>query len=280
MSRATDIGPTNLIPPASRPLWRRLLGDRPDDAVLRTVFRALILFTVVVLGWDLHERMSESPSALPDISPAAPGQPPAVPYLPSARPGMEPREERRSGATPAAELSSAMTIELVAGGRLEAKGTIAPGTAERFKAEIDKRGDYVKIVVLNSPGGSVSDALAMARLIRERKFDTLVEGKALCASSCPLVFAGGTKRSAEPGATIGVHQVFAAGQPGTPFVNGAEGMAQAQRVSAECQRHLVAMGVDPRVWIHAMETPPREMFYFKPAELAELKLVTTPAANN
>lgn len=265
--------------PDVRPLWRRVLGDRPDEAVLRVVFRALILFTVVVLGWDLHQRMQETPSALPDLGPTAPGQTPAVPYLPSSRPDVTPREERRPGAAPSADLAKPMTIELVAGGRLEASGTITPGTAERFKTEIDKRGDYVKTVVLNSPGGSVSDALAMARLIRERKLDTLVEGKALCASSCPLVFAGGTKRLAEPGATIGVHQVFAAGAPGAPRLDGAEGMAHAQRVSAECQRHLVAMGVDPRVWIHAMETPPREMFYFKPDELADLKLVTTPATN-
>lgn len=273
-------GSTAHIPPIPRPLWRRLLGERPDETVLRGIFRALILFTVLVLGWDLHHRMEETSTAMPDLGPTVPWQAPAVPYLPSSRPDVVPHEERRPGAAPRADLAKPMTIELVAGGRLEASGTITPGTAERFKAEIDKRGDYVKTVVLNSPGGSVSDALAMARLIRERKLDTLVEAQALCASSCPLLFAGGAKRSAETGATIGVHQVFATGQPGAPLVNRAEGMAQAQRVSAECQRHLVAMDVDPRVWIHAMETPPREMFYFKPAELAELKLVTVPVSKN
>jgi hypothetical protein len=36
------------------------------------------------------------------------------------------------------------------------------------------------------------------------------------------------------------------------------------------------MGVDPRVWVHAMETPPAELFYFTEKELAALKL-TTPA---
>nr|WP_245404794.1 ATP-dependent Clp protease proteolytic subunit [Ancylobacter gelatini] len=248
--------------------------------MLRLIFRGLIVSTVLVLGWDLHERMGEAPPAMPDVSPATPGQTQAVPYLPSARPGAAPQEQRRPGATSSSELAKPMTIELVADGRLEATGTITPGTAERFKAEIDRRGDYVKTVVLNSPGGSVSDALAMARLVRERKFATLVESTALCASSCPLIFAGGTRRIAEPGATIGVHQVFGAGLPGTRFVTGAEGMAQAQRVSAECQRHLVGMGVDPRVWIHAMETPPQEMFYFTAPELVELKLATPPATKS
>jgi len=41
-------------------------------------------------------------------------------------------------------------------------------------------GDYIKTVVLNSPGGSIDDALAMGRLIREKKFATEVEaGKIL-----------------------------------------------------------------------------------------------------
>jgi len=49
----------------------------------------------------------------------------------------------------------------------------------------------VKTVVLRSPGGSVQDALAMGRLIREKQFATEVEAGRYCASSCPLVFAGG-----------------------------------------------------------------------------------------
>ena len=78
-----------------------------------------------------------------------------------------------------------------------------------FAAEIGKRGDYIKTVVLNSPGGSVTDALAMGRLIREKKFATEVEAGKYCASSCPLVFAGGIERRAGDKAAIGVHQVAA-----------------------------------------------------------------------
>ena len=50
---------------------------------------------------------------------------------------------------------------------------------KRFAAEIDKRGGYVKTVVLHSPGGSVQDALQIGRLIREKKFNTEVEDGAL-----------------------------------------------------------------------------------------------------
>ncbi|RLP74653.1 hypothetical protein D9R14_18435 [Xanthobacter tagetidis] len=251
--------------------WARFLGVRPDETVLRTVFRALMALTIAVLGWDLAERMTAPPER-----PAVPGEEHTVqPYLPSARPGMPGPEERRPGRVPAADLRKPMVIELVAGGRLEARGAITPGTAERFAAEIARLGDYVKTVVLNSPGGSVSDALAMGRLIRERRLDTKVEASGLCVSSCPLVFVGGVNRIAEGGSAIGVHQVFTGRRSaGAPPADAAEGMAGGQRVSAECQRHLVAMGVDPRVWMSAMETPPQEMFYFSAGELLELKLAT------
>ena len=46
-----------------------------------------------------------------------------------------------------------MTFELVGGGKLMATGTITPGISEAFAAEVGKRGDYIKTVVLNSPGG-------------------------------------------------------------------------------------------------------------------------------
>jgi hypothetical protein len=37
------------------------------------------------------------------------------------------------------------------------------------------------------------------------------------------------------------------------------------------------MGIDPLVWVHAMETPKDELFYFKPDELVRLKLATGKA---
>lgn len=242
---------------------RKWLGERPGDTILRSVFSAMLGVTAVVLAYDLMElhRTSQDEGWRRHVTPvAAP-----TPYLPSARPSVAPGGPRDQ------RLAEAMSFDLVADGRLLLTGTIQPGTAERFAKEISKRGDYVKTVVLHSPGGSVSDALAMGRLIRERGLATLVEADGYCASSCPLVFSGGIERHARPGATIGVHQVFTS----LDLVSTAgEGMDRAQRISAECQRYLVDMGIDPRVWMHAMETPPNELFYFKDNELSELKLAT------
>jgi hypothetical protein len=135
----------------------------------------------------------------------------------------------------------------------------------------------VKTVVLNSPGGSVIEALAIGRLIRARKFATEIEAGKYCASSCPLVFAGGVERRAGDRATIGVHQVAAikSATVGPPH----DEMSVAQNISARCQRYLREMGVDLQVWVHAMETPHDRLFVFKPDELKSLALVTQPSAS-
>jgi hypothetical protein len=99
-----------------------------------------------------------------------------------------------------------------------------------------------------------------------------VENGRYCASSCPLIFAGGVERRAGDKASIGVHQISAVAAPAGTSI--ADGMDSAQRVSAECQKYLRDMGVDLQVWLHAMETPKNELFYFRPDELLSLKLTT------
>jgi hypothetical protein len=175
---------------------------------------------------------------------------------------------------PDGAMAKPMTFELVAGGKLMATGTITPGISEAFAAEVGKRGDYIKTVVLNSPGGSVTDAPAIGRLIREKKFATEVEAGKYCASSCPLVFAGGVERRAGDKAAIGVHQVAAITSAGAVP---RDEMDVAQRISARCQRYLGDMGINLQVWVHAMETPHDKLFVFKPDELKSLNIVTTGA---
>src|SRR5260370_40544532 len=107
------------------------------------------------------------------------------------------RGDKRLAPLPQPEGATAqpMTYELVGGGRLMATGTSTPGISQSFAAEAERHGEYIKTVVLNSPGGSVADALEMGRLIREKRFATAVEAGKYCVSSCPLVFAGGVARA-------------------------------------------------------------------------------------
>src|ERR1700754_3781736 len=249
------------------------LSDHADEAVLRWVFRGVVVATISALaidvagmnGWlgnpELAEIEQEHPSLdLPSIVPSV-----LAPLLPGGDKRLMPLQQ------PEGAMAKPMTFELVGGGKLMAIGTITPGISESFAAEIGKRGDYIKTVVLNSPGGSVADALAMGRLIRENKFATEVEAGKYCASSCPLVFAGGLERRAGDKATIGVHQIAALGLAGAQR---RDEMSAAQNISARCQRYLSDMGISLQVWVHAMETPHDKLFVFKPDELKSLNLVT------
>ena len=252
------------------------LNGRPDDAVLKWVFRGMLAATITVLSLDfveLNARVQE-PLSTPALAL------PVIPETPDASPTRRDEAPRRGSLRRAdPKLAEAMTFDLQSDGRLIATGTIQPGTAKAFAAEVEKRGGYVKTVVLHSPGGSVTDALEMGRLIRTKNFATEVADGRYCASSCPLVFAGGVERRAGAKATIGVHQVTAVGPAGT---SPARGMDSVQRITADCQRYLAEMGIDQQVWLHAMETPRDSLHVFKPDELTKLRLATerpgTPAA--
>jgi hypothetical protein len=253
------------------------LSDNPDDSILRFIFRGIVVVTVAALALDLATMNGwmkpEDIGLTPHETKASPGL-----SVPAILAPLLPGSERRGAPLPQPDGATAkpMTFELVGGGKLMATGTITPGISEVFAAEIAKRGDYVKTVVLNSPGGSVGDALAMGKLIREKKLATEVSAGKYCASSCPLVFFGGQERRAGDKAAIGVHQVFAASAPDPMAPR--DDMSDAQRISARCQRYLADMGINLQVWVHAMETPKDRLFVFKPDELKSLNIVTADAA--
>lgn len=266
----------SIAPTPPRRRLRRWLRASVDEALLRALFGVMLVTTATVVALD-YTQLRET--AVPGEAPAAPSvSRPAAEPLPPVRRGGE--EQQGSPLRRAdAKLKAPMVFDLTGNGRLMAVGTIEPGTAEAFATEIAKRGDYVKTIVLHSPGGSVTDALAMGRLIRLKRFATEVENGHYCASSCPLVFAGGIERHAGEKAAIGVHQVFALPKKGLSATGGlADGMDNAQRISAECQRYLRDMGIDLEVWVHAMETPKEQLYYFKAEELAKLKLATPPGS--
>jgi hypothetical protein len=251
------------------------LAGNPDDAILRFIFRSVVGVTIAVLALDLAGMNGLLKSDDIALTPAETRQASPGLSVPSILAPLLPRSDRRGTPMPQPDgaLAKSMSFELVRGGRLMATGTITPGISEAFAVEVGKRSDYIKTVVLNSPGGSVGDALAMGKLIREKKFATEVEAGKLCASSCPLMFFGGTERRAGDKAEIGVHQVFAASAPDPTAPR--DEMSDAQRISARCQRYLGDMGINLQAWVHAMETPKDKLFIFKPDELKSMNIVTT-----
>ncbi|HEX2146617.1 MAG TPA: hypothetical protein VHG11_03080 [Pseudorhizobium sp.] len=237
-----------------------------DGALMRYAFFALLIAAGTFVAIDVRE-MSLARSSLPGHDPMrtdAPVLPPAltdgVPQSPPVQPESSPEVLRQP-----------MSFDLLSGGTLRAEGSVDVGAAARFAEEIEARGEYVKTVLLNSPGGSVDDALAMSKLIRDKKLNTKVTSKALCASSCPLIFAGGVAREAETDAVLGVHQVFNGGQE-RPSAE--QAMSSAQSTTARIARHLEEMGIGAGLWIKALETPPDRLHYLTQDEMAEFKLTT------
>ena len=174
-------------------------------------------------------------------------------------------------------LRQPLEVRLTTGGVLALTGTIDPGAADRVAAEIAAHDEYIRTVALDSPGGAVAEALAIGKLIREKGYATTVAAGSLCASSCPLVFAGGKERLATDRSAIGVHQIYAATAAGSltsRLAAAGNAMSDAQTLTAEISRYLAAMGIDAEVWLRALETPPDKLTYFSPAELTGLKLAT------
>lgn len=120
---------------------------------------------------------------------------------------------------------------------ISAEGEITRRSDDRLRETLRKLGKRRLPIVINSPGGSVEAAMAMGKIIRERKLDValgrttflgcqpaqkdckLNDGRGasyyglpqtlgvFCNSACPLVLAGGVHRVADPDTYIGLHQV-------------------------------------------------------------------------
>jgi hypothetical protein len=239
-----------------------------DGMVMRCAFYLLLAASSIFIVTDVREMLAAN-TDLPSFDPMHESEPVLPPALTDGRPSSPPVEP----ASPSEVLRQRMTFDLKPGGVLMAEGTIDPGAGARFQKEIEARGEYVKVVQLNSPGGSVDDALAMSTLIRKRMLSTKVAAKALCASSCPIVFSGGVQRIAEKDAIIGVHQVFN-GSRERPSAE--QAMSSAQSMTARVARHLEQMGIGSGLWLHALETPPDRLYYLTEREMTEFKLVTQP----
>jgi hypothetical protein len=252
----------------------RYISRFDDGELVGWAFRGLLIGAVAVLALDLHDMVKRNGGLWPASDPSrqavsAPILPPAVDVGPNAVPSIDPREHLTTGDS---ELRRSMRFELLPGGVLLVEGSIEQGAASRFATEIETRGEYVTTIRLNSPGGSLEDAMEMSRLVRERGYQTEVADGALCASSCPLLFAGGVTRHVGEKAAMGLHQFYA---PTGGSTEPAQAMSDAQITTARISRHLADMGVDAALWLHALDTPPRALYYLSQEEMRRYGLLTT-----
>jgi hypothetical protein len=108
----------------------------------------------------------------------------------------------------------AFAVERGDGGRavVVARGAIEPGDAERLRqalqrADRDPRGH--RQLQLDSLGGNVAEAFAMAEVMDAEKVATVVRSGRTCASACAVIlFTAGAVRIVESGGRLGVHTCY------------------------------------------------------------------------
>lgn len=100
---------------------------------------------------------------------------------------------------------------------LRLSGEIENGDADQLAEEIDQADMWAhgtRVLLLDSPGGSVAEALRISEVLDRAPIHTVVPNGARCASACAsIVFVAGRYRTVEPFGRIGQHSCSRAGLP-------------------------------------------------------------------
>ncbi len=97
--------------------------------------------------------------------------------------------------------------------RITLHGTLHLGTIQRLNtalAEVEQAGCTSKLAQLNADTGSVSEAITIGAMLRNRDYSTQVQTGNTCLTPCLLVFAAGRERilpTSNPPARIGYSQI-------------------------------------------------------------------------
>jgi hypothetical protein len=138
-------------------------------------------------------------------------------------------------------------VRLLPGGtELEVSGGLTAGVAAEVEAQL-QAAPQIRVIHLNSPGGRISEGIALQAVIRRHGLETYTSTG--CASACTLAFLGGRRRWLGPTAVLGFHQPGP--YPGETQAEADEGKAV---LAAEMQRAGVASGFIARVLATPFET--------------------------
>ncbi|WP_146587682.1 hypothetical protein [Puniceibacterium confluentis] len=161
-------------------------------------------------------------------------------------------------------LPDRLTLTHVSGSTWRLEGGIVAGDAVRIGALIDAADAPVETLILQSPGGSVQDALDLGRHLRAGGIGTRMLDGEFCYSACPYLLAGGVTRDIAPAASVGVHQHYFGENTLLPAFVAVEDI---QRGQGEVMAYLDEMGIDPMVMQHALTTPSDQIYVLLPTEL-------------
>ena len=247
----------------------------PAGRMLRWIFGLQLVFAAVLLGSDLMRVIPQMafPSTAPAITqPLGPGDqtrrydPARIDPRP-ARPGTRPIPTTT-------DMPSRLDfVDTVWQGEptITLTGQIAPGDADRLTEFLEAVDPAPTQAFLNSPGGSVQDAVAMGRALRDLGVATRMSASDICLSACPYLLAAGTTRAVEDGALVGVHQHYFGENTALPAFMA---VSDIQRGQGDVMEYLSDMGIDPLIMRPALATPPDEIYLLTPEEMQTYRLTT------
>jgi hypothetical protein len=133
-------------------------------------------------------------------------------------------------------------------------GEIKDGAEADFTAALLSH-PQVTTLILNSTGGKVVEALAIAKAVKEHGLNTLILKDFGCYSACAYIFFAGADR--EDDGYLGVHQIYGDGVDASG----------AQSVLSLVLDALNDFGVSERVISVMLATPPSDIHVFSPSEI-------------
>jgi hypothetical protein len=142
------------------------------------------------------------------------------------------------------------------------EGEISTGLADKLAARLRK--ERADGLIINSPGGNVSEARKLGRHLRANALSVAVDK--VCTSACVDILAGGVSRYITEGARIGIHQSSAPSSLGSHNTG--------QSYVAGSALYLREMGVDPEVALAAASMPPNKMYWISTTEAIRTGLAT------
>ena len=151
-------------------------------------------------------------------------------------------------------------------GVLFLEGSIEKGMYKDFRQAItDNR---IHTLVLDSPGGNVSEGLQIAGTVFDRKIKTYIRKNQNCASACSFIFLSGKTRYTL--GKLGVHQIafdeeFSKEKKEVGLIG-----EVIQITNSDIVQYLDENNTPGFVYKYMLRTPPNEMYYFNEDELNQL----------
>jgi hypothetical protein len=148
---------------------------------------------------------------------------------------------------------------------IHVRGEIMKGDAARFPKWVTdniKKEDKIAGVSLDSPGGSVREALLLADGVASTEVPTIIGPGENCVSACFLIFAAGKKRFAFKEAHVGVHSLVINGQGENLDAKGST--LDLARTATE------KFSVPPSIIGRMVATPPDKVYWLNRSDLAEM----------